>query len=354
MIWKKIGQKKWKKTTLFFSSLFYLMYINYACNDKAPEKKIDRSFYYWKSVAKLSDFELHRLDSLKVSTIYLKFFDVDWDDATGSSIPVAKLQMQNQRLPIKFHIIPTVFIANRCIQKIDSVKTVVLAHKIYKLIQQICTTYQIIPVEYQIDCDWTAITREKYFSLLQIIKQESNKNISATIRLHQIKFLSRSGVPPVSRGLLMCYNMGNLKNPDTKNSIIEIKELKKYVGNLSAYPLPLDVAFSLFDWKVLFRNNKYEGLLANMPSALFTNTFSLTNDDHIEILKDTILSGYELKKGDMLRQEKSTINELLSAAIEINQHLKSTSFRVSLYHLDSVTLNKYTTNELESIYNCFR
>jgi hypothetical protein len=38
---------------------------------------------------------------------------------------------------------------------------------------------------------------------------------------------------------------------------------------------------------------------------------------------------------------------------EINNQLKNTEVSVSLYHLDSVTLNKYTTHELESIYRSF-
>ncbi|MGF2413282.1 MAG: hypothetical protein ACQUYJ_13205, partial [Ferruginibacter sp.] len=321
-------------------------------------RPIERSFYYWKSIFKLNDFEQQRLDSLNVKTIYIKFFDVDWDDANSSAVPVAKLQNTDYKLRKSIKMIPTVFITNECIKKIDPSQTEKLANDIHSLIQQIIATNEFNAIaEIQIDCDWTALTKEKYFLLLKSIKKlwaNTAIPVSATIRLHQIKFLSKTGVPPVDKGLLMCYNMGNLKNPATKNSILETEELKKYLGNLSDYPLPLDVALPLFNWKVLFRNNSYNGLIENLPDDIFTNAFTVKKENRFELLKDTLLQGYDLKKGDILRSEQSDYSEILSAAGEINKRLKNTQPRVSLYHLDSVILNKYTLHELETIYNSMR
>lgn len=149
----------------------------------------------------------------------------------------------------------------------------------------------------------------------------------------------------------MCYNMGNLKNPATHNSILETEELKKYLGNLSSYPLPLDVAFPLFEWKVLFRSNIYTGLIENLPDSLFNSSFALQTNNRFEITRDTSLQGYTFKKGDILRNEKSDFEEILSAAGEINRRLKNTALRVSLYHLDSLILNKYSLHEMETIYH---
>ncbi len=338
-----------------FTSLLLLIFSFYSCNEKPIERKAERSFYYWKSVVKLTAFELKRLDSLQVKNIYLKFFDVDFDISSNQAIPIAKMQIQDRGLIGKYNIIPTVFITNASIQKIDSTQTKLLAAKIYGLINDLCKKYQINHIaEIQLDCDWTASTRDKYFSLLQQMKQVTKTTISATIRLHQIKYISSSGIPPADRGLLMCYNMGNLKNPATKNSIIETTELRKYIGNLSSYPLPLDIALPLFEWKVLFRENIYKGLIENIPDVAFTNSFTRKEEGRFEILKDTILAGYDLRKGDVLRSEESNIAELTTSAKEVNQRLKNTLGRVSLYHLDSVTLSKFTTNELEGIYTIFR
>jgi hypothetical protein len=337
----------------------------FSCNENKEPRQIERSFYYWKSVLNLSDFEKQRLDSLQVKTIYLKFFDVDWDENYKTPVPAAKLQVANVKLPGNIQIIPTVFITNACIQKIDSADIKTLATEIWELIKVTANTNQWLYTssfsdtgEIQIDCDWTASTKDKYFKLLTLLKEHSNHDdgghncqISCTVRLHQIKYLAKTGVPPVDRGLLMCYNMGNLKDPATKNSILETAELKKYIGNLSGYPLPLDVAFPLFDWKVLYRNNFYTGLIQNLPDAVFNNSFSTKTGNRYQVLKDTLLEGYDLRKGDMIRNEQSDLKEILAAAESVSSHLKNTRLRVSLYHLDSVILSKYSTYDLESIYN---
>lgn len=327
----------------------------FSCNDNKAVRTIEPSFYYWKSVFKLTGFEKQRLDSLHVKTIYIKFFDVDWDNATQQPLPVAKINFADTAYR-SFNIIPTVFITNQCIQKIDSVQINSLAEKIMQLTKQLIfnNNFKEVP-EVQFDCDWTATTKTKYFSLLQSFKKlKPNAVISATIRLHQIKYLSKTGVPPVNKGLLMCYNMGNLKNPATNNSIIETEELKKYIDNLAAYPLPLDVALPLFNWKVLFRNNTYAGLIQNLPDSLLTNPFISKEGTRYLFLKDSLLAGYPFKKGDVLRNEQSNYSEIISTAQAISKKLKNTTLRVSLYHLDSLLLSKYSLHELETIYNSLR
>jgi len=59
-----------------------------SCNEKRSERTVERSFYYWKSVFTLTRFEEQRLDSLEVKTLYIKFFDVDWDEESRSPVPV--------------------------------------------------------------------------------------------------------------------------------------------------------------------------------------------------------------------------------------------------------------------------
>jgi hypothetical protein len=354
----KLPGNKYKYKHCIGITALLLALLAFSCNEKKEDRIVDPAFYYWKSAFKLTGFEKQLLDTLKVKTIYIKFFDVDWNDAENSALPVAKLQTTNYKLPKNISVVPTIFITNECIQKIDSSQTQQLAANIYTLVLDIINANGFNSIaEIQIDCDWTASTKEQYFLLLRSIKKlwaNSNIPISATIRLHQIKFISKTGVPPVDKGLLMCYNMGNLKNPATKNSIIETEELKKYINTLATYPLPLDIGLPLFNWKVLFRNNVYNGLIENLPNALLNNSFVLNKENRFTILKDTLLAGYDLKKSDVLRDEQSDYNEILSAAAEVNKRLKNTRPRVALYHLDSVILNKYTLHELETIYNSLR
>jgi hypothetical protein len=153
----------------------------------------------------------------------------------------------------------------------------------------------------------------------------------------------------------MCYNMGNLKNSATGNSIIETAELKKYINSLSAYPLSMDIALPLFEWKVLFRNNNYAGLIQNLPDdSLRTNPAVKQSDNRYSFIQDIIIASYSFQAGDILRDEKSNYGEVLAAAKEIAGHLKNTRPRVVFYHLDSVILKKYTSHELQTVFNCYR
>lgn len=335
--------------------LLMFSFTQISCNEKTANRQIEHSFYYWKSVFKLTNYEKLQLDSLQVNTLYVKFFDVDWDEEKKQPRPAAKIRFEDSAYR-NYKIIPTVFITNACILKIDSSQIKELAGNIQKLLNEIISSHHFNEIpELQFDCDWTASTKEKYFALLNNFHALKPKaKLSATIRLHQVKYVAKTGIPPVDRGLLMCYNMGNLKDPAVKNSILETSELKKYINGLSNYPLPLDVALPLFDWKVLYRNNVYTGLIQNLPETVFANSFSQKKDNRYVILKDTLLQGYDLRNGDMIRDEQSNYKEILSTAEAVNRQLKNTRLRVSLYHLDSVILRKYTTHELESIYNSLR
>ena len=327
-----------------------------SCNEKIKERRIERSFYYWRSVFQLNCFEEQQLKQLNVKLIYVKFFDVAWDEVVRQPVPVAKLQSTNYKLPAGIQIVPTVFITNECIERIDPSQINSLADKLTRLLMSINSANafsQQIP-EIQIDCDWTPKTKEKYFALLKAIKINSHTTISATIRLHQVKFTLSAGIPPVDKGLLMCYNMGNLKKMETKNSIIETEELKKYIGKLDAYPLPLDMALPLFDWKVLFRNNEYSGLIQNLPEESLKGSFIQKKENRYELLKDTLVQGYSFKKGDVLRSEESNYTTIIAVAEEVSKRLKNTHPRVALYHLDSLLLSKYSSHELENIYNSIR
>ncbi|MES2430619.1 MAG: hypothetical protein V4556_06745 [Bacteroidota bacterium] len=345
-----------KYKLIFYSFIAYLLF-TFSCKEHHPNRNIERSFYYWKSAFSLTDLEKNKLDSLGVKTIYLKFFDVVWDEQLHKALPVAPIKIVDSNFLItdSIAVIPTVFITNECLQKIDSADAKILGENIIGYIKTIIgkNNFYRIP-EVQIDCDWTAETREKYFSVLKTIKSlKPNAMLSATIRLHQIKYLHKTGVPPVNRGLLMCYNMGNLKNPATKNSIIENEELKKYIGKLGNYPLPLDIALPLFEWNVLFRNNVYKGLMNDLSSDKLIS-ISKVSGNRFEILQDTIFNGYELKKGDIIRNEKSDYKEIIAVAKSVNKELHNTGLKLSLFHLDSLTLSKYSTHELESIYNNMR
>ena len=344
----------------YHNFLLVMTLILAGCQDHHPARTIDRGFYYWKSIADLRPSELSAIQTFNTRKLYIKFFDVVWSAPAKTPIPVAKVRFTDSTRAFisqqKLSIIPTVFITNETLTYSDTSEIARLADNITALLEGTIGEYQLTNIpEIQIDCDWTASTRDKYFALLKRIQTHEllkNKIFSATIRLYQCKYSLKTGIPPVQRGLLMCYNMGNLKNPKAGNSILDPKELEKYLVGLDNYPLPLDIGLPLFSWKVLYRNGTYSGLLQELPDTalqkpLLTNRYGNT----YEMLTDTILHHYELKKGDLIRQEDSNFGDIMQAAGLLNPRLTNSQFSVVLYHLDSITLHKYSNHELEKIFS---
>ena len=126
----------------------------------------------------------------------------------------------------------------------------VLSEKIMSQIMRLWPTVSNTAIhEIQFDCDWTQSTKEKYFKFLRHFRQLQNDptfQLSATIRLHQIKFANQTGVPPVNRGMLMFYNMADLESIKTPNSILDLEVAHQYIDSQTTYELPLDFALPIF------------------------------------------------------------------------------------------------------------
>ncbi|WP_121352299.1 hypothetical protein [Flavisolibacter nicotianae] len=338
---------------LFFQrcTIFFFLFLLCSCKER-EERKVQRSFYYWKTAFHLSPGEHETLNRLSVHRLYVKFFDVEWNGERNAPQPAAKSIFQ-QKPPAGITITPVVFITQEPLQKSSPAQLDTMAANIARLLQSLATSNQLaLSNEVQIDCDWTAATKENYFHFLQAIQKQpfvQNKVLSATIRLHQLKFHSQTGVPPVQKGLLMCYNMGNLRYPQTKNSIIEESEFKKYIGHIENYPLALDVALPIFDWYILFDGNNYKGLVRD-----FSPGRTWAKKDRIEFASDTLISGYAFRKGQWLRHERSDAETIRNCAALLGKKIKANELTVILYHLDEDNLTNYTLHELESFYNRLR
>ena len=332
-----------------------------ACRQPVHRASVTRGFYYWKSTMHFTNSETAALEKLQVKKLYVKFFDVVWDATRQQPLPVAKLQLDPSAASwLSNHsvaIVPTVFITNECMQQVKGEQVHELAANLHELMT---ATAQALPAanpvpEIQLDCDWTATSKDNYFSLLQALKALpffQHKQVSATIRLYQCKYKQKTGIPPVDRGLLMCYNMGNLKSLQTSNSILEAAELEKYIGNLQDYPLPLDVALPLFDWKVLYQQQAYAGLIQGLPDSVLQRSGVAQQSKYLfTITRDTTLNGYAFKKGDVIRQEDANFGEIIKATKLLRSKLVTPKITVALYHLDSITLHKYSTNELEEMFD---
>jgi len=283
--------------------------------------------------------------------------DVDTDRA-GQPVPVSPIIFKSP-LPSSVKIVPVVFIVNDMLRSNDTTQLKTLAAHIIRFVdakikQAGKRDYQ----ELQVDCDWTAKTRDPYFFLLrQLSKTTSARHqlLSATLRLHQLKNQQSSGIPPVGRVMLMCYNMGNLRKYGSQNSILELSELKKYLGpDLTAYPLPEDIGLPLFNWAVAFRNKAYIGLSKKLDITLLNdkNQFRFIGGNLYRAVND--LPQYGLLHGDEIRWESVAENELNQVAKYISPFLKTDSLTVIYFHLDNDLIKAHPYAELEKTTALFR
>lgn len=341
---------------LTYSSLILFLVIIIACTERQKSISIEPAIYYWKTIVNPTTFEKRRLDSLKIQTVYLKFFDVEWNEASQKAVPAAKMIISDTAWLRTKAIIPTVFITNETLYHLDSNAIKTLSENVSQLISKYIQSYQLADVkEIQIDCDWTETTKNKYFYLLDLLKeQHKDQLLSATIRLHQLKYRNNTGIPPVKKGLLMCYNMGNLQSLSSSNSIIDSQEFAKYINTLSTYPISLDIGLPLFDWYVLFRGNKFAGLIQNMPEG-FINSPEVQKEGSLYLVKkDTVIEGRLLNADDILRHETSDYKSIMNVVQQLKNKMNNPSSKVSFFHCDSITLSKYSLYETKNIFDAFR
>ena len=336
----------------FFSVVLIMLAIG--CNQRRTH--VDRSMYYWKTVFKTDDID-SRLKEIDCRHLYVHCFDVVWSKEGRKALPVAKVRFA-QDIDSRFMITPVVFITQDVVKNIEEQDIDLLAENIDRLLSQTFAGKALWGNEIQIDCDWTATSREAYFSLLSALKQKvffKGKLLSCTIRLHQVKYFMSSGIPPVDKGLLMCYNIGNLKKPGAHNSILDPLLAKDYLKNIVSYPLKLDIALPLFSWCVQFGKEGFKGILRDVtPEDVGqSGAFYAVDKTLFKCNADTIWRGYSFSKDDIVRIEEPSIDDIATVANFTSKHIKNDSLSVVLFHADSLTLSKYTNDEIDAIYSAY-
>lgn len=335
--------------------IFLLPWLLLSCKP-GTDRQVSPAFYYWKSVFKLSDDVRESLDRGGVKKLYIRFFDVVWEDTKGP-VPVAPVEFRTP-VPQAFEVVPTVYITNQTLVKIAPGEVERLADRIYEKISQQLLRAGVKDVrEIQLDCDWTLATRDKYFGLLKAFRKSAEgRKLSATIRLHQVKFAGKTGVPPVDRGLLMFYNMGSLKDTSTANSIYDTGTAQKYLSGFDEYPLPLDVGLPAYSWGVLIRRGKVVNLIYDADRGLLgrDRRFREIRPGKFRAEQAVSLNHIPLLPGDIVRMEEVGPDLCLEAAALISPYLKSDTLTVSLFHLDKKITDHYDQTVLEKIFSVFR
>jgi len=314
--------------------------------------------YYWKTVFELTEEDRDWIKDNTITKIYTRFFDVDWDISNSRALPVGSLKIITNKIP-EVEIIPTIFITNKTFLNVPDTSIYDLTTKIFEKIKSQAKTFKSQKIkEIQLDCDWTKKTKDKYFYFIKVIRGfcvNENISLSATVRLHQVKYFDDTGVPPVDRGSLMFYNMSSVSNLETKNSIFDEEIATKYLVNFDTYPLKLDVILPAFSWAVLFSRNKIAGIINDVKfDELDSNgNFEYLKNNLFKVVKDFYFHERYIKKNDIIRVEEISLETTQIAAELIAPYILNDSLVVSIYHLNKEIVQNYGKGDLQNIFSVF-
>lgn len=337
----KYRQQILLKNSLFFCALLLLLT---ACHQQ--EQPVI-SFYYWKTVFKLSVLEKNALQDNQVEKLYIRYFDIDWNSKSNQAFPQSPIHFVQK--PIGFSIVPVVYIKNKVLLNKD-VDVLDLAQKTNDFINQINLKNNISCQEIQIDCDWTLSSRDNYLKFINVFKKISGKKLSATIRLHQIKYYTKTKIPNVDKGVLMYYNMGKIAS-DSLNSIYDRNIAQRYLASLKKYPLSINIALPIYSWGIHIRDEKVLGLKNKIELANFEKdvNFICINKSVIKVKNSNYKNGSFYKKGDWLKLEVISKYDLLEMADDLDENMVEKPTEIIFYDLDEFNIKNYEKDLFEQV-----
>ncbi len=314
------------KRFLFFGLLIVL----FSCS-KQEEKNHPYTFYYWKTKLTLKKSEQKALEKATEKKLYTRFFDID--KSNGRFQPLGVIRKDSTFHSSK-QITPVVFITNRSFYRITDKEIRFLAEKTLELIKDKTKKLSLnTSNEIQFDCDWTQGTKKDYFKFLEIVKEISKKEITSTLRLHQVKDKKIMGIPPVDKVYLMCYSTSSPLENSTKNSILDVNLLKNYLTKLENYPLKMDIALPIYSWAIV-TNHLGKHLLINGVNTNDldkSNLKKISNNEAI-VLKNGFYFGKYLNKDFKIKVEEISTQQRDDVIRFLEK--KINNFSIVYYQLD--------------------
>lgn len=310
--------------------------------------------YYWKTRFHLNDYELDFLKKHEISRIYVKMFDValqnDSPADTLSVIPIATTLFESP-IPEGIEIVPTVYITYEALLHLKGKDRECIESYAKRILTRIdaMISYNELPSvrEVQFDCDWTSSTSYVYRCVCDYAKRHLNnceRIFSITLRLHQMG-LENYQFPAADRGVLMLYNTGSFKNPNSTNSILAYNDAEPYIRSHEV-PFPVDYAYPTYSWSLLFRNNEFKCIVRDIDLRE-SSLYQKTDYNRYLIQKDTLIGNLHLRKGDIIRHETSEYKEIERVKSDLTRRHDMKNSRQIIYHLDSTNLSNYSDNEIK-------
>lgn len=270
-----------------------------------PATPVTISYYHWKN----SYRELTALQtSHPAQHLYLKFLDLGYHHQL--TINPTRFIDPPPTTPIT---IPVVYLDNRALANTST-------ETIFELILKYIPARQYQNL--QIDCDWSGRTREKYFDLLERLKTHYS-TLSATLRLHQVKFAQKTGVPPVSYTVLMYYNMSEIRDINARNYVLDHAVGKQYLQNFQQYPLRMELALPLYQQIRVIRQHRLALLLPHAELAMDKlQQHGAPGEGKFTVTRPHYWQGEYLYAGDQLIVDQVSIGQLQEVSHDLARHLK--------------------------------
>lgn len=296
------------------------------CRGNAGEPIAEKhtSIYHWKSIFDLNSTEVEFLQKHNIDRIYVKLFDVATEQnflsGTTDIVPIATTKFVSPA-PEGVEIVPVVYITIEALRAMEG-REAEFANLIVERSVAMCNYNKLGKIrELQLDCDWTSTSKDIYCNLCKLVKnslQAKDMALSITIRLHQLK----EAPPMADSGVLMLYNTGSLQNYQTRNSILDISDVERFIERLN-YPMPLNYAYPTFGWGVQFYGGNFVSIVAEdaRPDSIY----------------------------ESIRVERPTAAEILAVKELVEKSLGKPTNGNILYHFDGEQLKNYTDDEIAQI-----
>ena len=282
------------RTIYVYIGLLFLLLVT-SCQQRERLTE-GNAVYYWRTDFKLDSTELAFLSQYHINKVYCRYFDVVLNEV-GELMPNATITFSST-LPKGIEMIPTVYITENCMHR--DLKG--LAEKLVTRIKQMNETHDITGVkEIQIDCDYTAKSRQKYYQFLEEVKTIWKQTLSTTIRLHQLSMEE----PPVDYGALMLYNTGDPRKWTERNPILDARDVRPYIKWLNKFPLPLAAAYPVFSWLRVIQGVNIEHTVEADEILHVKQMVETERED----LKRAIIT-YHLDKENIIRYKPETYEEI--------------------------------------------
>ena len=125
--------------------------------------------------------------------------------------------------------------------------------------------------------------------------------------------------------------------------------MKKYLDGAPKYRIPLDVAYPVFSWGVVFNGTEFNRL--TKIDADPDSIPELTRlHDNIFALQSNISEAVNMDYRQTVRYEMASFEELMKTKQLVEDYLGYKPQNTILYHLDENQLSKYTPAQIKKIY----